>query len=284
MTDAVALGLGAAACWGVADFLGGIQTRRIPGVVVAAGSQAVALCLLAAAVVPFTGIDGDREGTLIALVAGVATAGGVAALYAALALGPMTVVAAITATGVTVPILFGLATGERPTALEGLGMALAGIGVLLAAQDRPLTEELRRASRRALVLSLLAAALLGIDLVALERSANEGNAVSTVFWNRLSSVVLLGVAVAVLQRGIVTRLRERPQITLAIGAGDVGGIGLFTLATTVGLLGIVALVSSLYPVITIALAYLLLGERVRPIQRLGVVTVLVGVGLLSLGA
>jgi len=235
-------------------------------------------------VIPFTGIDGDREGMLIALVAGIATAGGIAALYAALALGPMTVVAAITATGVTVPILFGLATGERPTALEGLGMAFAAAGVLLAAQDRPLTEELRRASRRALVLSLLTAILLGIDLVALERSANEGDAVSAVFWNRLSSVALLAVAVAVLQRGLVTRLRERPRITLAIGAGDIGGIGLFTLGTTVGLLGIVALVSSLYPVITIALAYLLLGERVRPIQRIGVVTVLAGVGLLSLGA
>ena len=73
-------------------------------------------------------------------------------------------------------------------------------------------------------------------------------------------------------------------MTVAIGAGELAAILMFTLATGIALLGIVALVTSLYPVVTITLAYVVLGERVRGIQRAGVVIALAGVGLLSLAA
>lgn len=279
---AIVLSLAASCSWGVADFLGGVQTRRIPGVLVVAATQLVGLCLLVALVAPFTGLDADASAAVVAAAGGVAGAGGVFSLYAGLALGPMAVVATVSATAAVVPVVFGILTGESPTALEGLGMGLAGGGILLVVQDRPLTEEWRLASGRAIVLGLLAAALLGTALVTLEYSAEETDAISAVVWTKTASVVTLGIAVAATAARI-SALRDRPLVTLAIGTTDVGGVLLFTLASTLGLLGVVAVLSSLYPVVTIALAHVLLGEHARPIQRLGVAVVLAGVAALSVG-
>lgn len=277
---AILLSLAAAASWGVADYLGGIQARRIRGVLVAGGAQAAGLAVLGAAVI-IAGLDADHA--WIAVIGGAFGAAGIVSLYSGLAIGPMSVVAAISAMAAAVPILFGIATGETLTALEGAGVALAGAGVLMTAQDRPLTEELRAASRRAVTLALLAALFLGSSLVTLERTANESDALSAVFLTRVATVAVLAVAVAAL-RARPADLRDEPGRTVAIGIADSGGVLLFTLATTVGLLGISALLSSMYPVVTIGLAYALLHERVRPIQRVGVAAVLAGVAALSVSA
>jgi drug/metabolite transporter (DMT)-like permease len=279
----VFLGLAASACWGIADFFGGVQTRRIPnGVLVPAATQACGLLLLVLFVLPFVGLTADTKSMSIAALGGIAEAGGIAALYAGLALGPMTVVAAISATASVIPVLFGIATGEPPTGWQGAGMAIAITGVLMAAQDQPLSQELRLASRRAVAFGALSALCMGVTLVTLERAAGGSNPVSAVFWNRLAAALLLAAAV-IAWRSPVSELRRWPRTTVAISAADISGTGLFVVASTRGLLGVAAVISSIYPVVTVVLAYVILQERVRRSQLYGAALAFAGVAMMSLG-
>ncbi len=278
---AILLSLAASASWGVSDFLGGLQARRMPGIVVVAGSQVVAGLILALFVLPFTGLE--TNAAWIALAGGVAGACGITALYSGLALGPMSIVASISSTAAAAPILFGIATGERPTALQGVGMVLAGVGVVIAAQDRPVSEELRIASRRAVLLALAAAVAFGASLILVERATRGSDPLTTVYWARVGTLSAIAIAIAVLRPPLAS-LRAAPRVTFAIGIADIGGVLLYATATTKGLLGITALLSSMYPVLTIVLAHTLLGERIRPMQAVGVASVLAGVALLSLSS
>src|SRR5215218_7886284 len=125
---AVALALGAAVAWGAADYLGGVKSRAVATIVVAFG-QATGLALVAA----FVAARGDRPPETrffaYAALAGLAGAVGIGALYRGLAVGAMSIVAPITATGAVIPVVVGVGTGERPTGLQGAGLALALGGV-----------------------------------------------------------------------------------------------------------------------------------------------------------
>lgn len=279
---ALTLGLLASMSWGVADFLGGLAARDKPVLAVAVGAQAVGLVPVAALAVVL-GVHDEPRAVGVALLAGVATSVGILSLYRGLAIGPVTIVATIATTGVLIPVIVGFAQGERPTALESAGMALTLCGVLLVTRDRPLGEELHMTTKRAIAFALITATLgIGPSLVALEYAAENSSATSAVFWARLGTLLVLSAA-ALIKVLPLARILERPRFPVAIGLADSSGVICFTLATTVGLLSLVSILASLFPVVTIALAYFVLGERVRRIQQAGAIAVFAGIVLISGG-
>jgi drug/metabolite transporter (DMT)-like permease len=277
---AVALALGAAVAWGGADFLGGLKSRAAGTLVVVALSQAAGLALVAAVVTARA--EGPPEPRFLAYsaLAGVAGAVGIGALYHGLAVGAMSIVAPITATGAAIPVVVGVATGERPTALQGAGLALALGGVVLAARQRE-GEGLGVRLATGVGLALLAALGIGSFLVALD-AASEGGVAWALLVQRAVCLGLVLTAAAVVRPALgAARLDLMPM--LAIGVLDMSANALFALASTRGLLSLVSVLASLYPVTTVVLARLLLGERIGRAQEVGVVGALAGVVLISAG-
>jgi drug/metabolite transporter (DMT)-like permease len=279
---AIALGLGSSLFWGLADFGGGLQSRRYPVVVVLFVSQAVGLAGIAAVVA----LRGEPAPPLADLWP--AAAGGIggllalAAFYRALAIGTMSIVAPISATGSAVPVIVGLATGEHPSAIQLVGILAAGVGVVLASREAPQDDEARaRAGRASIGLALVAALGFGAFFVGMDRAAN-----ADVLWAMLAARVAdaaLLVPVALLVRPALHMPPSALGALAAIGILDLTANGLYAWGTTQGLLSVVAVLGSLYPLATVLLARWVLGERIRRVQEVGVVTALAGVVLIAAG-
>jgi drug/metabolite transporter (DMT)-like permease len=278
---AVALGLAASCCWGTADFLGGVTTRHLSALWVVLLSQVIGLFALVGLVVAAG--QGMPHGTelLGAAGAGLTGAVGLGCFYRALALGKMSVVAPITATGAIVPVIVGLGDGDQPGGLQAAGMVAAVIGILLATQDGDDDAEGRRRSRTSIALAFAAAVSIGLGLVAIDRAADAG-VLSAAMWARVVSVGLLLSVVAFL-RPPAGAVGPRIRSIAAIGLFDAGATTLYAWATTEGLLSVVGVISSLYPVVTILLARTILNERIRRIQTIGVACALSGVAVVGAG-
>jgi drug/metabolite transporter (DMT)-like permease len=196
-----------------------------------------------------------------------------------MALGSIGVVATIGALGIVVPIAVGLARGEEPSALQAAGAAIAIGAILLVAREPD--PEWRRASRRAVGLAALAALGFGTFFVTLDLAAAT-DPVWTIVAARVGGVAAL-LALAAYVRPSVPRDRATLRWLVAIGFFDVLANGLFAVATTHGLLSLVAVVGSLYSAVTILLARVVLGERLSRVRTLGVVLALAGVALIAAG-
>lgn len=274
------LALGASISWGLGDFLGGLRTRRLPLLTVLVVSQAAGVLSIALVV----GVRGqgppDARQLAYAALAGVAGAGGLAALYRGLAVGAMSVVAPLAATAAVVPIAAGLLTGERPSAAQGAGIALALVGVIMAARE-PSGEGARSELATGVGLALVAALCFGFLLVALD-AASEGDALWATLAMRVTSFTLLG-AVALAARPSLALGERDLAALLLVGLLDTAGNALFALASTESLLSVASVLAQLYPVVTVLLARLVLAERIARIQAAGVVAALAGVALITAG-
>lgn len=278
---AVALGLSSSLCWGLADFLGGLQTRRLNALFVVAASQAAGLVAVALAVALLAGSPPPLGQLWPAAAAGVAGAAALGAFYRGLAIGTMSIVAPIAASGVVLPVLVGVASGERPSALQLGGIALAVGGVVLASRESHEDAERQAAARRSLVLALWAAVGFGLFFVGLGASADDDPLWASLF-ARLGSLALLGPVCLALRKRLHPVPGALPALAL-VGVLDVGANVLFAFASTLGLLSVVAVLGALYPIVTVVLARTLLRERVRRLQQVGVACALGGVVLLAGG-
>lgn len=262
--------------WGTSDFVAGLASKRLPPAAVVGWSQLVGFLTLSGIVLVGTGLaSGPWVGW--ALVAGVAGAVALSAFYGALSTGTMSIVAPIAALGAAVPILLGVATGDAPSPLAWVGMGVAVVGTVLASGP-----ELRAGLHvRPVLLACVAAVGFGCVLFAMDRGARV-SLVSTLWGMRLTSLVLYA-AVALVRRstGGVSR-RDVPTLVF-VGLADLGANALFVAASTQGLVSVAATLGSLYPVVTIALARAVLGERLRLVQNAGVVLALAGVVAIASG-
>jgi drug/metabolite transporter (DMT)-like permease len=258
--------------WGCADFGGGSLTRRLPVFAVTVVSQGAGFVALCVAV----GVRGDVGGRSFALglLSGVGGGIGLAAFYRALSLGTMSVVSPIAACSAVVPFAVALATGERPAVVAVAGAVLALAGAVLASVEERRSDSPERA--RAVVLALVAAGALGLFVYFLGLGSREGDALSTLFGARVGSLSVL--VLLALSRGAPLRL-PRPSLAAvaAVGLADVTANALFAFASGHGLLALVSVLGSLYPVVTLLLAHVLLGERLTRAQQTGVAVALVGV-------
>jgi drug/metabolite transporter (DMT)-like permease len=278
---AFAISLASAFSWGVSDFLGGLQSRRIPVVAVLAVSQPAGL-LLALILIPLLGADPlPAEDLAIAFAAGAASLGGLAAFYSAMAMGTISVVAPIASLGVVVPVAVGLAQGEEPGAVQLVGLVVATVGVVVLSYEED--PEHQAVARRSIVLAILAGLGFGIFFTGLDAASTSDQPGWAVVSARVGAVAAVAAAL-VLTRPSFNRVSGALLVLLAIGTFDILANALFAIASTKGLLPVVAVGGSMYPAFTIALAHLVLGERLALAQRAGVALALAGVALIAGGS
>lgn len=274
---AALLALGAALCWGVSDFLGGLASRRLPVLGVLAATMPVGALGAAAAVLVVR--PEAPGGTTVALAAAAGLAGlvGLLGLYRGMAVGAMAVVAPLSATAPLLPVTVGVARGERPGALQWLGAAVAVVGVLLLSRE-PGTS--RRLAAGALF-GVVAAAGFGTFFVALD-AASDGGALWPALILRSTAALAVLVAVAAV-RPPLPRDRSDAWPLFVVGTLDMAANGLFAAASSRGLVSLVSVLASLYPAVVVLLAIVTLGERLTPLRAAGACAALAGAALISAG-
>ena len=268
--------------WGTADFVGGTMSKRLPTATVMVVSQSAGLLLTAVLVVALG--EPAPEGRFLAAGAlgGVAGAVGLAALYKGLAVGRMSIVAPTAALSGAVPVIVGFAQGERPAALQLLGMVVAGAGIVMAVRspDPPGTAVVDR--RRGVAYGLVAALFLGLFVTSLD-VAGEASPFWASLTIRLVSVPLFVAAAIVTARHARLPTVREAGILAGVGALDNAANILFAFAAREGLLTLVSVLGSLYPVATVLLARTVLHERLARWQVVGVAATFAGVALVAAG-
>jgi drug/metabolite transporter (DMT)-like permease len=276
---AALLALGASLSWGVGDFLGGVKARALPSLLVLAASQPFGLAALGIAVaVRGTGIPGD-EVAWSALSAVVGTVG-LFAFYRGMAAGAISVVAPIAALAAGIPVIWSVAvSGDHISGLQGIGF-VAAVGGSVAASLELRPERTQVAA--GVGWALLAMLGFGAYFVSMHAASTE-DWLWPAFLFRCTSVTIV-VSLALVRGLRPTGLRGHWPALIAIGFLDTGGNALYAGASSAhGLLSVVSVLASLYPVVTVLLARLMLGERVQRTQDAGVVLVLAGVILITAG-
>jgi drug/metabolite transporter (DMT)-like permease len=237
-----------------------------------AGLLAIALAVL------IHGTGPEDAAILFAIPAAVSGTLGLWAYYRGMAVGAMSVVAPIAGISALVPVTIGLATGDSPSPAQIAGIFIALIGVGLASWER---QHGQRRVAAGVGLALLAALGFGGYFVPMH-AAGEADFwwASLVF--RTTSFVLIAIAALAVRRSVRVSRRDAAYVS-AVGVGDTLGNVLYAASASHGLVSVTSVLASLYPVVTVVLARIVLGERVDRIQDFGIVATLAGVVLISTG-
>jgi drug/metabolite transporter (DMT)-like permease len=279
---AIALAITAAACWGLSDFLAGLASRRVAVpivlLLVEGGGLVVVAAIAIAAREPFFT---DTKDVLSAVAGGLSGVLGLGCFYRALAIGTMSVVAPISAAGVALPVVVGVVSGDRPSAIAAGGLAAIVAGVVLASREEHADAEAAAAGRKAIALALLSAVGFGGFFTLTDAPAD-----ASVLWTLvLARSAPLPFIVALI---LLTRPAARPNARLALGIAAIGTIdlaatSLIAVANTKGDLSVVSVLGGMYPVATVLLAAVILHERLARPQLAGVVLALGGVAAVAAG-
>jgi len=273
---AAALALAAAASWGVGDFFGGLKSRSLNPVAVLIVAQPIGLTLLAIWVA-VRGQGPPGSSVLWACLAAVLGTTGLIAFYKGMAAGALSIVAPIAGAGAAIPVIWGLAHGDHPSGYQEVGFAAALIGVVLASFERR-----PEAARLAAGVGWAAIAMVAFGAYYIPmHEASHADFLWAAFVFRLTSTTLIAAAWLVL-RPPSARRADLPVLA-SIGILDTGGNVFFAAASAKGLVSVVSILASLYPVVTVLLARAVLNERVHRSQELGIVLALAGIVLISAG-
>jgi drug/metabolite transporter (DMT)-like permease len=271
-------GVGAALCWGASTFFSSRSTRMIGAPSVLGWVMLVGFVVVA----PFAavrGVTGDAHGADVAwlAVASIGSVGGLGMSYAALRRGKVSIVAPICATEGAIAAVVAVAFGQRLAAATLVALAVIASGVILASTGNELVEG--HSSRSSVALAILAASLFGVSLYASGRTGPSLGAAAILLGARG-----LGVTVIALPLIAQRRLRlTRPALpyVLASGVLEVVGYAAFILGVGSGNVAVPAVLSSLFAVVAGVLGFVLLGERLRRLQFVGVAATVLGVVVLS---
>jgi drug/metabolite transporter (DMT)-like permease len=276
---AALLALGASLTWGVGDFLGGLKARVLPALIVLALSQPFGLAALGLAVaVRGTGIPGD--GVAWSALAAVFGTVGLFAFYRGMAAGAISVVTPIAAVAAGIPVIWGVVvSGDPISTFQAIGF-VAAVGGSVAASIEVRPE--RRQLAAGVGWAALATLAFGAYYVPMHAASTQ-DWLWPAFLFRCTSVTLVWTVVLI-RRMRPSGLRPHWPGLVAIGLLDTAGNALFAAASSHhGLLSVAAVLASLYPVVTVVLARIVLGERVQRTQDVGVVLALTGVVLITAG-
>jgi uncharacterized membrane protein len=301
------LALVASALLGISDFIGGVLSRRIPLIIVLLGSQVVATVAVSAQLLvePFNG--SDTNAVQWGIIGGLGTAVGVSALFRALAIGTMGVVAPIASLAVVVPVMVGIVSGDALSSILVIGLVVAILGTVLASGPEVRSREGGEQHHRQRVLSIMLAFLAagGFGFTSVSLAFGSASSITTTLVT--NSVVVLSIYlvafsfwVHVRLRGAAARLHAgRPASPALVphpirgrdarGIAAIGVLGYlanvcFALASLDGALSTIGVLASLYPAVTALLAWRILAERLRRVQVVGVIAVFVGVALIAASA
>lgn len=270
-----ALGAG---LYGVADFLGGLASRRTAALVATIGCQAVGFAALALVTVFAPPASWSDPRLLWGVVAGVSGGMGVLSLYAGLAAGRMSIVAPITAAlAASIPALVGIVHGERLTATGWVGIALALAAVIVVS----LTSEPEEGAGHAPRLALLFAVAAGVGFAGAILSYAQTPAsasVAPLLVARATTLLVLG-AIALARSVDVRAVRSGGIVIVVAGLADAAANTAQVVALRIGPVSVAAVIGALYPAVTVVLARYFLAERMRGWQRVGIAMALVAVVL-----
>ena len=280
------LALLSSATYGTADFLGGLSSRAASTTAVVIVSQVAGLVLLAG-VMPFL------PPSSVAVVdfvwggaAGLAGGIGVALLYRGLAIGPMSVVAPVTAVcAVVVPVMVGLLSGEALSMTTGAGIVLAATAIVLVGQapaDTAASKGPRARVLSALSIAILSGIVIGFFLVSLERTPPTAG-MWPLIAARVVSISLFGI-MALARQGSYSMPRRSTPLAVLCGCADMLANVLYLVAVRQGQLSVIATLASLYPASTVLLAWLVLGERLGLQQKVGVAGAVIAAVMIVRGA
>lgn len=287
LNPAYLLALFGSLLYGGADFCGGMASRRAPALVVTFFSGFAAIAILIVGL-PFAGGVTRNLDLVWGVLGGIFGGFGAMLLYRALAIGPVSVVSPVVGvTGLALPVLVGLALGERPGATAVTGLVLVPVAILLLARDEPPAGAVVAGARptgralRALAPSLTAGTVLGFFLVFLGR-IEGGAGLWPLIVARAAGLATL-LAALLLRREPIVPPRGTRRIALATGLLDSLANVAYVFAVQRASLALVAALVSLAPATTVLLARGLLAERWTPSQRGGLVLALVAGLCISAG-
>jgi drug/metabolite transporter (DMT)-like permease len=265
--------------YGASDFVGGLKSRTVGLLPVLLVSQGTALLVLVAFVSSLGGAPPSAEFLAYAALAGAAEAVGVAALYRGLASGVMSVVAPVAAAAPVVPLVVGILLGELPSPSQGAGLVVAVLGIVVVSRERSTAKSASAAVTASVAYGLVSAIGFGAFFVAMD-AASEGSIPWALMVSRATAVSIFATAMAASRTRLDVPPAELPSIGL-IGVLVIAADSMYAIASTHGLLSIVAVLSSLYPIVTIGLARLYLNEHIDRLRQAGIAAVLMGVVAIS---
>lgn len=272
----IVLALSASLTWGVADFFGPLKGRRFGALRVLVYVQLGGL-LVISVMVAIRGKGPEDIGALLAIPAALSGTIGLYAYYRGIAVGAISIVAPIAGVSAVVPVVVGIASGDHPSTWQWAGIAASLVGVFLASREPGKTGRVAAG----VGLALLAAIGFGGYFPPMHAAGNADFWWAALIFRMTSTAVILSV-VAVRRPSLAMPAVEVPILAL-IGTGDMLGNLLFAAASTSGLVSITSVLASLYPIVTVVLARVILKERVARLQETGIVLTLAGVALISAG-
>src|SRR5436190_371371 len=274
---AIVLALGASLTWGLADFFGPLKGRTLGALRVLFYVQVGGLVAIAL-IVAVRGKEIADSSAFLAVPAAISGTLGLYAYYRGAVAGAMSVVAPIAGLSAAVPVVVGIVSGDRPSGWQLAGIAAALLGVFLASREPG------RAGPRLAAgvgLAFLAAMGFGGYFPFMHAAGNADYWWASLLFRMTSTSVIL-VAVAARRPKLAVEPLRLSALAL-IGFGDMLGNLLFAAASTSGLVSVTSVLASLYPIVTVVLARLVLNERVARSQEAGIGLTLAGVALISAG-
>jgi len=276
---AIFLALFSSALWGSADFEAGRMAKKFPAIAVTGVTQAIGLLfglVIVAVSRDWHGAAFGSEGYLLpAVAAGISGYFGLVCLYAGLATGRMGVVSPISSTCAVIPVTIALLSGELLPAVKAVGIAIAILGAFLASGP-----EIRGGvAPRPVLLALGAAFGFGFTLTFMAQGSKSSALMTMVMMRCTTLCISLIIAAKYRSVGGFTR-KQIPRLAY-IGIADFSANLLLGIASTQGLVSVVMVLGSLFPIMTAVLAYVILHERLHKVQYWGIVFAFLGVALIS---
>lgn len=277
--ETILLGLASALSWGGGDFAGGLSSRKVGAYRAVFFAELVGIIFLVAALAIFPEALPTTHSLFVAACAGVVGTIGLVILYHAMSRGKMSLAAPLSALlAAALPVAVSALTQGLPGYNQVAGFGLAGIAIWLVSSDGHQRDHNARIAD--LWLPILAGLAFGGYFLLIHQSAQEGTLWPMIASRSAGTVIMLMILLA---------RREKPDISgvgwplVILNAGlDVGGNAFYVLASQTGRLDIAAVLSSLYPGITVLLAWLILKERINTAQKLGILTALAAIVLMTL--
>ena len=273
----VILALLSSLVWGLSDFLGGTLSKKRKAVAVIGGSQSFGLIFVSLLAIAFQTWTWNQSVWINGAIAGAMGLLGLVCFYTALATGQMGIVAPISSLSAVVPVTIGLVQGEQPSTMQLGGIVVALIGVILASGP----ELNGKVDPRPVLLALFAAVTFGFCVYFMAQGARINPTMTVTAMRAVQVLLVIVLFLAIRNLGGLVK-RDIPMLA-TIGASDAGANVLYTFAASLGLLSVVSVLGSLYPIVTVLLAWWIHKERLMRVQYVGIAITFTGIALLALG-
>ena len=264
--------------WGIADFIGGLKSRNLPTLSILMISSLMGTFLLGGILFLLNKPLPNDPLLFWAIPAGLIGVVAIFLLYRSLAVGTMSILAPISATGVILPVIWGIFFGDTLSGLSMLGIVIAILGSLMAVMENT-SEKTGKKLTKGVGLAVGSAFLVGFYFITMDKACTHHPIWASMIM-RSSALIILIPALFFANVSINVGKVQLPYILL-MGFMDTMAAFCFALATSKGMLSQVAVISSMYPAVTIILSMMIAGERIRKIQFSGVLLAITGIALIS---